>query len=155
MKAALIIHRVVRDVGANLRTILRGIEEASAAGADLVLFAEATLTGLLNNDCPAHDLPLGSEVPGQLTTQLASAASTDWIWLGLGLLEREGQRLYDTALLWTPTGQLALHYRRMQPQWHGQHADPSVYRQGTELPAARTPLGEEGMLLVDLGGPVS
>jgi len=105
MKAALIVHRVVHDVEANLRTILRGVDQASTAGADLVLFAEAALTGLVNNDHPRHDLPLGVEVPGPVTEQLASAAAAHGVWLGLGLLEREGTRLYDTALLITPLGE--------------------------------------------------
>jgi len=147
MKAALIVHRVVSDVETNLRTILCGIQKASAAGADLVLFAEAALTGLVNNDDPPHDLALGIEVPGQVTRQLANAASTHGVWLGLGLLEREERRLYDTALLITPAGQLELHYRRMQPQWHGTHADPTVYGQGTEIAAARTPWGTLGFLI--------
>ena len=147
MKTALVVHRVVHSVETNLRTILRGIEEAGAAGADLVLFAEAALTGLINDDRPLHDLPLGSEVPGHVTTQLAAAASARGLWLGLGLLEREGGRLYDTALLFTPAGRLALRYRRIQPQWHGAHADPSVYAHGTELPVAHTPLGAFAFLI--------
>ena len=147
MKAALIVHRVVHDVEANLRTILRGVDHASTAGADLVLFAEAALTGLVNNDHPTHDLALGVEVPGRVTRQLADAAVTHEIWLGLGLLEREGTRLYDTALLISPLAQLGLRYRRMQPQWHGSRADPSVYRQGTELPVLRTPLGTLAFLI--------
>lgn len=147
MKAALVAHRVVRDVEANLRRILHGIGEARASGADLVLFPEAALTGLINDDCPSHDLPLGTEIPGQLTTRLADAACAHAVWLGLGLLEREGACLYDTALLFTPTGRLALRYRRMQPQWHGPHANPSVYGQGTELPVAHTPFGTVAFLL--------
>jgi hypothetical protein len=35
MKAALIVHRVVHDVAANLRTILRGVDQASTARAGL------------------------------------------------------------------------------------------------------------------------
>jgi predicted amidohydrolase len=147
MKAALIVHRVVPDVETNVRSILRGIEKASASAADLVLFAEAALTGLINDDCPSHDLPLGTEIPGQLIARLADAARAHAVWLGLGLLEREGARLYDSAVLFASSGQLALHYRRMQPQWHGQHADPWVYGQGTELPVAHTPFGTVSFLL--------
>jgi len=147
MKAALIVHRVVHDAEANLRTILRRVRQASIAGADLVLFAEAALTGLANNDHPTHDLALGVEVPGRVTERLSSAAVAHGVWLGLGLLEREGTHLYDTALLITPVGQLGLRYRRMQPQWHSPRADPSVYQQGTELPVLGTPLGRFAFLI--------
>jgi N-carbamoylputrescine amidase len=79
--------------------------------------------------------------------QLGNAASAHAVWVSLGLLERENSRLYDTALLFAPSGQLALHYRRMQPQWHGPHADPLVYGQGTELPVAHTQLGTFAFLI--------
>jgi predicted amidohydrolase len=147
MRAALIVHRVIRDVEANLGAILRGVYQASLAGADLVLFAEAALTGLINDDRPPSDLPLGVEVPGAVTEQLADAAARCGIWLGLGLLEREGTRLYDAALLIAPEGRIGLHYRRMQPQWHGPQADPSIYGQGSELPALHTPLGAFAFLI--------
>ena len=61
--------------------------------------------------------------------------------IGLELLERDGGCLYDTAVLLDHAGEIALHYRRIQPQWHGRHADPAVYRQGSELPVAQTPFG--------------
>jgi predicted amidohydrolase len=147
MRAALVVHRVVHDVEANFRWILHGVHQASAAGADLVLFPEAALTGLINDDRPSHDLPLGIEVPGPVMDQLAEAAARCGIWLGLGLLEREGTRLYDAAFLIAPTGQVGLHYRRMQPQWHGARADPSVYRQGDGLPVLHTPLGTFAFLI--------
>jgi predicted amidohydrolase len=147
MKAALAVHRVVHDVQANLSAILHGISQASEEGADLVLFPEAALTGLINDDRPSHDLPLGVEVPGPVMDQLAEAAARGGIWLGLGLLERERTRLYDAAFLIAPEGRIGLHYRRMQLQWHGPQADPSVYRQGKELPVVRTPLGTFAFLI--------
>jgi hypothetical protein len=30
---------------------------------------------------------------------------------------------------------MAFKYRRIQPQWHGHRADPSVYRQGDRIEA--------------------
>ncbi len=141
MRAALIAHRVLPDVEANLSEILRWIEKAARSGADLIVFSEAALTGLINTDEPAVDLLLGQTIPGPLTETLAQQARRRHIWLALGLLEREGNRLYDSAVLLAPDGCIALKYRRIQPQWHGKRADPAVYCQGHELPAAQTPLG--------------
>lgn len=59
----------------------------------MVLFPEAALTGLINNDDPAHDLPLGEAIPGAATDALGAMARQRRIWLGIGVLEREGQRL--------------------------------------------------------------
>ena len=133
MRAALVVHRVTPDVDANLRSILSLVDQAADAGADLVLFPEAALTGLINNDHPARDLPLGQEIPGSVTDTLADLAQKRGIWLAIGLLERDGNQLYDAAVLSTPGGEIGLKYRRIQPQWHGRHADLVVYRQGTAL----------------------
>ena len=147
MKAALVVNRVLPDIDANLAAILNMANEAADAGTDLVVFPEAALTGLINNDEPSHDLPLGQVIPGPVTDVLARLTRERRIWLAIGLLEREGDRLYDSAVLLTPDGGIGLKYRRIQPQWHGRHADPSVYCQGTELPKVETQLGTFAFLI--------
>lgn len=72
MKVALIINRVTYDIETNLSTIKRMSNEATDAGVDLILFPEAALTGLINNDDPSHDLPLGQIIPGPITEILSS-----------------------------------------------------------------------------------
>jgi len=147
MRAALVVHRVTRKRDANLKTMLRELHAAADAGADLVLYAEAALTGLINNNDPAHDLPLGQPIPGPATEALARAARARRTWVGFGLLERDRGALYDAAVLLSAKGEIALHYRRIQPQWHGQDADPGIYRQGSEISAVETPYGRMGFLL--------
>jgi predicted amidohydrolase len=147
MKVALVVHRVLPDVDANLATIVDMAQRAADDGADLVLFSEAALTGLINNDHPAHDLPLGCAIPGPVTGVLGRLARQRRLWLAIGLLEREGNQLYDSALLLTPGGEIGLKYRRIQPQWHGKGADPTVYCQGTALPRLETPLGTFAFLI--------
>lgn len=141
MKAALVVNRVLPDIDANLALILKMTNESADAGADLVLFPEAATTGLINNDDPCHDLPLGEMVPGPVTDLLAGLARERNIWLATGILERDGDRLYDSAVLLSPDGKLALKHRRITDQWHGRTADPHVYRQGTELSSVTTSLG--------------
>lgn len=127
--------------------MVRYVHAAADAGADLVLFPEAALTGLINDDVPEHDLPLGQPVPGPLTAELAGLAQERHLWIATGLLERAAGRLYDTAVLLAPNGELALQYRRIHPGWHGPAADPAVYGQGTDLSVAATPLGRFAFLL--------
>ena len=69
------------------------------------------------------------------------------VWLGLGMLEREGEKLYDSAVLLRPDGSIGLRYRRNQPQWHGKDADPEIYRQGSDVASVRTPFGVAAFLL--------
>ncbi len=147
MKAALVSNMVTADVAANLASMQRWIREAAAVGADLVLFPEAAATGLINDDCPERDLALGQAAPGPHTEALGALAADHAVYVAFGLLERAGNCLYDSAVLLGPSGDVLLHYRRIQPQWHGRHADPGVYRQGDHLPVCRTPLGSFGFLI--------
>ncbi len=147
MKAALAINPVVTDIDANLMTILNMVNEAADDHADLVVFGEAALTGLINNDDPSHDLPLGQPIPGPVTDMLLALARKRHVWLAIGILEREGKTLYDSAVLLTPSGEVELKYRRIQPQWHGRSPDPSVYRQGTNLPRVETSFGSFAFLI--------
>jgi len=147
VKAALVVHRVLEDIDSNLATIVRMIGEAANSGADLVLLAEAALTGLINDDDPAHDLPLAQPIPGPVTDKLAQLARDLRIWLATGLLERAEGKLYDTAVLLSPDGEVSLKYRRIQPQWHGRSADPAVYCQGTGLRKVETPWGSFAFLI--------
>lgn len=141
MRAALVVNPVTRDRKDNLKKIVQMLHEAVGNGAKLVLLGEMAVTGMVNQDDPTHDLPFAETIPGTVTDRLSETASKLGIWLGFGLLEREGEALYDTALLLSPQGRIHLKYRRMQSHWHGPHADPAIYRQGSELQKAETDLG--------------
>jgi len=69
------------------------------------------------------------------------------VWLSIGLLERDGNRLFDTGLLFTQQGEIGLKYRRISLGWHGPKADLTVYGHGTEIPLAKTPLGTICLLI--------
>ena len=147
MRTALVVNKVGPDHQKNLDAILGLTEKAAMSGAELVLFPEAALSGLINNDNPEHDLPLGQTIPGPATSALATLCDKHDLWLGIGLLERDGHRLYDSAVLIDGTGRVALKYRRNQPQWHGRKANPSVYCEGSEIGRACTPFGSLAFLL--------
>ena len=143
----MIVPRLTADVAKNLATIERMGADAVSSGADLLLFPEAVLTGLINDDDPAHDIQLAQTVPGPATDRLGAFCLRHGCWLAFGMLEREGTRIYDSAVLLTPDGAIGLKYRRNQPQWHGMNADPGVYCQGTDIEATRTPFGTMAFLL--------
>ena len=147
MKAALLVPRVTADPAVNLARIERMAADAVLSGARLILLPEGVLTGLANNDDPIHDLPLGQPIPGPATDRLGAFTRRHGVWLGFGLLEREDDTLYDSAALLGPDGSIVLTYRRNQPQWHGKDADPTVYRQGSDIGVAQTPFGRVGFLL--------
>ena len=90
--------------------------ECANAGTDLIIYPEAAITGLISNDDPIHDLPMGQPIPGNVTGTLTKIVREQKIYLATGSLEREGNKLYDSAILLIPDGQTALKYRRMNPQ---------------------------------------
>jgi predicted amidohydrolase len=90
MKVALAVNRVTADTDANLKMITNMANEAADNNADLVVFAEAALTGLINDDDPSHDLPLGQPIPWPVTDVLLELARERRVWLAIGMLEREG-----------------------------------------------------------------
>lgn len=130
-----------------MREIIGDIAEASRTGADLVLFSEAAVTGLINDGDPSHDLPLGQAIPGPVTERVALAARENSIYVGLGLLERDGCSLYDSAVLLDPEGRIALKYRRISPGWRDRHCDARVYREGDAIGRTDTRLGSFAFLI--------
>jgi N-carbamoylputrescine amidase len=147
MHVALAVNRVTSDQTANLATVVALADEAADAGAALVVFPETALTGFIHTGDPVHDLPLGQAIPGAVTEELAWVARGRSLHLAIGLLEREGEALYDTALFFAPDGRIALKYRRISPQWRRQGADPAIYRLGVDLPVVATALGRCAFLL--------
>ncbi|MCK4445532.1 MAG: carbon-nitrogen hydrolase family protein [Candidatus Marinimicrobia bacterium] len=141
MKVALVVNRVTADIDANIESIVDIAYECADTGVDLIVYPEAAITGLINNDDSTHDLQLGQPIPGPVTNTLAKITQEHSIYLAIGVLERESNKLYDTAILLDPSGEIVLKYRRINPQWHGKQADPNVYCQGKELKKIKTALG--------------
>lgn len=147
MKAALVVNCVTTNVGMNFARIIGYIEQCAKNGAQLIVFGEAAITGLINNDDPTHDFPLASPVPGPITDALCKKAAELNVHIATGILEKDGSKLYDSAVLISPTEGIVLKYRRMSPGWHGARADPKVYCEGTEVGKCDTPLGSFAFLI--------
>jgi len=147
VRIALAVPRQSPTPSRSLATILKQVKRAKARAADLIVFPEASLTGLVNNDDPRHDLGLGVTIPGKETDILTAAARREGVWIALGMFEHKDSRLYDTALLIAPSGRIRLKYRRISGGWHGADADTDVYGRGQALPVARTPFGTVVLLV--------
>ena len=132
MRAALIVNQVGLDRHNNLDAIVTLVKQAANSGAVLILLPETALTGLIINDDPLHDLPLGEPIPGPVIDRLCAVCHKWKVWLGIGLLERDNNHLYDSAVLINDDGQIVLQYRRMHPKWHSISANTAVYKQGSE-----------------------
>lgn len=147
MKVAVVSHRIAENVEENITTMTEYIQKAVQQKADLVLFSETATTGLCNNDISDHDLPLGSEIPGDVTQYFSNLARLGNIHIAFGLFEKSRNQLYDTAILLNRRGEIALKYRRISKGWHWPNSDPAVYREGTEVTVANLDIGKVCFLL--------
>jgi predicted amidohydrolase len=102
------------DAATNTAMLVRKLNQAADAGATLIAFPECVLTGygFANFDETAR----GSEpVPGPSTAAVAAACAERGVWCVYGLLERDGDRLYNAAALIGPTGFVAKYRKTHLP----------------------------------------
>ena len=91
------------EVASNLRSILARLREAAASGARLIVFPECALTGYAfesRDEALAHAEP----IPGPSTREVAAACAELGTFAIFGLLERDGDRLFNAATLIGPDG---------------------------------------------------
>jgi formamidase len=92
---------------------------------NLVCFPELCPTGI----APPEPQPPGyvwdataEVIPGPITERLAAMARRHQVWLQPGsIYERDGDAIYNTALVFSPQGELVARYRKMFPwqPWEG------------------------------------
>lgn len=120
--------------GKNLELWCQQIDEAGKLKLDALCLGEAILSvGTSQN---AKDL--AEPIPGPTTVQLGAAATRNHLWVVAGINEREGDRLYNTAVLLDREGKLAGKYRKIhlpREEW-SQGVTP-----GFEYPAFHTDFG--------------
>ena len=57
-------------------------------------------------------------VPGPDSDRLANIARTNGLWLAVGVNELDGGTIYNSLLVYSPAGGLALHHRKLMPTNH-------------------------------------
>lgn len=140
-KIALVSLLVTPDIRANFLRIVDAVEYAHSKGCDLICFPECSLTGLVMTNDYEYDFALAEKIPGKMTDDLGKLARKYNIYIAIGLLERDGEMLYDSAVLFANSGEIILKYRRINPRWHSSKS-PIFYSEGKELYAVCTPFGK-------------
>ena len=92
----------------NLTKILESLETAARAGAGIVVFPECALSGYCLNS-REEAWPEAETVPGPSTERIAAAAGKLGCTAVVGLLERDGDQIYNAAAVITPHGILGTH----------------------------------------------
>jgi len=94
---------------ANLKAWCEQVDAAGKLGLDAVCLCEAiTMVGT-----PRNAAEVAEPIPGPSTKALGDAARRNRTWVVAGLMEEEGDLLYNTAVLLDRQGRLAGKYRKV------------------------------------------
>jgi 5-aminopentanamidase len=101
---------VLGNIQANLEKMDRFTAAASSQGAHVVIFPETGTTGYFVGDRLNE---LAEEIPGRTTHQLGEIARSYNTYVMTGMIEKgDGDRFFNSAVLMSPEGKLASHYRK-------------------------------------------
>lgn len=141
MKLALVQMRVEGGAKAlNLARAERFIAEAAQAGADVVLLPEALTLGWTHGSARS----LADEIPGgESCERFRAAARRSSVMVCAGIVERSGDRLFNSAVLLSQEGELLLHHRKLNEL----EIAHELYAPGDRLGVAETPVGRIGLMI--------
>jgi predicted amidohydrolase len=105
------------DKLANLNRLRQSIREAAEHGAQLVIFPECSLTGYAFEN-KAAALEVAEPIPGPSTVELSLLCREHQLYVIYGLLERDGDRFYNSCVLLGPEGVVAT-YRKIHLPYIG------------------------------------
>jgi predicted amidohydrolase len=142
VKFASVNHRPrgTKTAAENLEQFGRMIDEAGAAGADVICLPEGvTLCGT-----KLTYAAVAEPVPGPSTKFLGERAARQKAYVVAGIYEREGKTIYNTSVLVGRDGQLVGKYRKVcLPR---EEIDGGI-TPGTEYPVFDTDFGRVGMMI--------
>ena len=123
---------------ANLSRATTAIRDAAEGGCRAVVLPECLNYGWTHPS--ARSAP---PIPGAHSELLREAAVSSGIWVAAGLAETDGDAVYNSAALISPTGEIVLHHRKINELALAH----DLYTLGTRLEVADTELGRVGLLV--------
>ena len=108
---------VFRDTEANLRALEKIVADEVRQGTDLTIFPECYASGYCF-DSLEEALEFGESIPGPATDRVAAVCRQLNTHVVFGMLERDGDRLYNAAVLIGPAGLIGS-YRKVHLPWLG------------------------------------
>jgi len=132
------------DAEGNFRRVAYAVEEAARQGAAVACFPESVILGWINPE--AHQL--AEPIPGPMTQRLAELARKHQLMICIGMDEKDGDKLYDSAVLIGADGKLLAKHRKMNNLHHAKLMEPP-YADGKpeDITVVDTPIGRVGLLI--------
>ena len=93
----------------NMRLTEEAARQAASQKADLLSLPEAADWGWLYQQARRDALP----IPGKYTDFLAGVAKRHQMWVSAGCLERDGEKVYNSAVIIDRTGRIVLKHRKI------------------------------------------
>ncbi len=141
VKIAMVQMNVVgNDVDANLATAEKLVAQAAARGAQVAILPECMDIGWTH----PGSLINASAIPGgRVFTRLSQIAARYKIYVCSGMTERDGNKVYNAAVLINDSGRLVLKHRKISELDIGK----VYYSTGDRLNVADTKLGRIGVMI--------
>ena len=127
----------------NLEEILLKTREAAANGAQLIVFPECALTGYVFAS-REEALPYAETIPGPATEKVAALCKESGVHVIFGLIEKDGEKLYNAAAFLGPDGLVGKHRKAHPPM---SVLDKFVDKGDIPFTVHRTPAGNIGILI--------
>ncbi len=125
----------------NLRKMEEAVEDAAAEGADLLIFPELFLTGYnIRNEV----FRLAEGRDGKSVESMAKTAAEHGMHIIFGMPERDGDRIYNSAVLIDPDSDVGIYRKAMLPNF-GAFEEALYYTPGREFPVFHTGIGVIGI----------
>lgn len=134
------------DRAGNFARIERALSRAQELGAQIACLPETCLLGWVNPDAHTLAHPIPSENPAHDATRLRALAQRYDLMLAVGLAEKDGARLYDSAILIDNDGALLLKYRKRNNLPELELMTPP-YSPGAAAEVVQTRNGRIGLLI--------
>jgi predicted amidohydrolase len=102
----------------NIRLAEAAASQAASQKADLLSLPEAADWGWLYQQARRDALP----IPGRYTDFLAGVAKRHQMWISAGCLERDGEKVYNSAVILDRAGRIVLKHRKIDTlDWLTKH----------------------------------
>ncbi|MCK5702921.1 MAG: carbon-nitrogen hydrolase family protein, partial [Cyclobacteriaceae bacterium] len=140
-KLALVQMKVIGgDRKANLKHAREMIDEAASNNADVILLPEAMDLGWTDPSALTEAQPIPD---GQTSQLLIAMAKKHGVFICSGLIEKAGDKVYNSAIIVDPGGKIILTHRKINELDIGH----PYYALGDKLNVCQTPYGTFGLLI--------